>query len=202
MKLEGKRAQRRHVQEAHRDILKPNLEAAQERRRCTELREQLLNQIRTAKVRGVRIKPRTDLAPGNTESEVGGIELNPDNSQVTVDFPVETPPLLHDNDISPAASLKPVVPEDDVPQPALSRSAVPEDGGPQHDPPRPPRPVAKDETTRGRPSLDQRLADIEEGVEESEIQAVTGVKQEGPRNPKKPEKRLQKERHASHSEEN
>ena len=98
VQLEGNKAQRRHVQEAHRDILERNRETTQERRRCTELREQLLNQIRTAKVRGFRIKARTDPTPGDIETEIGGsIELNPDNSQVTVDFLVESTPQPHDD---------------------------------------------------------------------------------------------------------
>ena len=44
-----------------------------------------------------------------------------------------------------------------------------------------------------RPSLDQRLEDIEEGVEESEIQAVIERKPEGTIYPKKTERRPRKE---------
>ena len=133
VQLEGKKAQRRHVQEAHRDILEKNREAAQERRRWAELREQLLNQIRTAEVRGVRIKSRTDPTPGNIDTEIGGnIELNPDNSQVTVDFPVELIPQSHDNNASKTTSLRPEIPDQDALPPTRSGSVAPGDEEPQH----------------------------------------------------------------------
>ena len=56
VQLEGKRTQQRHVQERHQDVLAQKREAAQTRDRLAEQRNQLLAQIRTCNVRGIRMR--------------------------------------------------------------------------------------------------------------------------------------------------
>ena len=70
-------------------------------------------------MRGLRIKSRTDPTPGkHIETEIdGSIELNPDNSQATVDVPVESIPQRHDNNASKTILLRPEIHDQEAVQP-------------------------------------------------------------------------------------
>ena len=83
----GKRTQRLHVQAVHQDILSKNREAAIAREQLARQRDGLLAQIRTACVRGMRMRsrasPTRDLGSKETE-------LVSDIGQVSLDFPPES----------------------------------------------------------------------------------------------------------------